>query len=121
MHMQDAKGRPQAATHPMVSGSAAQPPVAATVCAQLSAIQDILVFPSLHLQPAAWGTGQQSVAHVNPTVRTLFVLLGTSVFMHPFFAGVMKLSDISLLILANSSSCCCVCQDLLECVLVSVA
>jgi hypothetical protein len=72
MHMQDAKGRPQAATHPMVSGSAAQPPTAVAF-AQLSATQDILVFPRLHLQPAAWGTGQQSVAHVNPTVRTFVI------------------------------------------------
>jgi hypothetical protein len=95
-------GRPQAATHPMVSGSAAQPPTA-MACAQLSATLDILVFPRLHLQPAASGIGQQSVAHVNPAVRTLLVQYFFQPPLCTFgFAGVMKLLDsISLIMRAT--------------------
>jgi hypothetical protein len=69
--MQHAMALPQLTTHPMGSGSAKQPPMAAMASARLRATQDSPVLPHLHLQPAAQGTGLQSVAHVNPLVSTL--------------------------------------------------
>jgi hypothetical protein len=70
--MQHAMALPQLTTYPMGSGSAKQPPMAAMASAQLRATQDSPAFPHLHLQPAAQGaTGLQSVAHVNPLVRSL--------------------------------------------------